>query len=149
MRQSALLLCTAVLSFGVASSARSEDAQSVEIIGPPAVSAPLKNAADDPSAVGAKYFAVVRENGKLERGSEGTSSELFGFRGQYRVVFPKDVDVCGFVVGQARATAAGAMPVGFTSAQSLSYDKRSLIVITTDIAGSLKGRSFHVLVVCP
>jgi len=92
-------------------------------------------------------WAVVGETGTLARGSHVVStSQIGGFAGSYQVIFDRDVSNCAFVAGLGGTTAE--TPAGEVSTARRSTDVNGVFVETSNSAGTVSDRAFHLAVFC-
>jgi hypothetical protein len=93
------------------------------------------------------YFAVVKADGTLARGSSGvTSAPLVA--GTFEVDFPVDVTGCAYVADLGSPT-DGPPASGIAGTASRVLTPNAVFVETRDSAFSLASESFHLVVVCP
>jgi hypothetical protein len=112
--------------------------------GGPAV--PGKTSADDQSL--RQLFAVVDGDGTLRRGQHVAKVAYLG-RGQYEVIFKRDVQRGVFQATIGDNSQDGVTPTGFVSVQCRSARPRAVRVATSDSQGMSVDMGFHLLVLCP
>jgi hypothetical protein len=110
------------------------------------------HAAPDRSPGMALMFAVVNEDGSLDRGAGVTSTESHG-NGLYDVVFDRDVSGCVYTVSvgspTTRSSSGGiGLTPGIATASSLSGVPEGVFVEIHDFDGNGVVTSFHLMVFC-
>ena len=93
------------------------------------------------------HSAVVGPLGQFVRGRGVTSVARTGNPGVYQVIFNRDVRGC-FYNATVGDVGAGGPPGGQVTVGALASNANGVTVRTTDSAGGLANRPFHLLVSC-
>lgn len=91
------------------------------------------------------YFAVVRHNGFVERGSEVVDATRVG-AGEYRVTFNADISKCAYVATLSEPFYPGVIQV--ESGAERGLDPRQAIVYTANQTFQSFPMGFHLIVNC-
>ena len=100
-----------------------------------------------PSADGLTHAAVIGPLGQFVRGRGVTSVARTGNPGVYQVIFNRDVRGCFYNATVGDVGAAGP-PGGQVTVGGLATSVNGVAVRTTNSAGDLANRPFHLLVSC-
>ena len=92
-------------------------------------------------------FAVVRDNGTLDRGSHVVSVS-HGVAGLYVVTTDRDITQCAFVAGIGAAGTDGSLSGEVSTERVNALSTQSVEVKTRDSAGQYADRSFHLAIIC-
>lgn len=91
------------------------------------------------------YFAVVRHNGVLVRGTEVVSATRVG-PGNYRVTFNSDISKCGYTATLSEPFYLGVIQV--EAAAEMGFDPRQVNVYTANQTFQSYDMGFHLIVNC-
>jgi len=92
-------------------------------------------------------WAVINANGTLARGKGVVSSAKLGGLGAYEVIFNETVSGCVYISSLGPANAAG-VPSGQSSVALRAGTVNGVFISTSDSAGTLADRAFHLFVGC-
>jgi hypothetical protein len=99
-----------------------------------------------PALAGSSGFAVVRDDGVLNRAAHAIAAQHFG-AGTYGVTFDHKVSKCVFTATTG-SEGTGTAPPGFATVAGMIGDAASVFVSTYDAAGAPADRGFHLNVRC-
>ncbi len=98
------------------------------------------------TAVDKQFFASIRSDGTINRGTHLTSSQRFS-PGAYEVIFDRDIRSCGYSATVGEGDIGGATPgqIGITRR---SGNNNGVFLQIYDKTGVLADRDFFVTVIC-
>lgn len=93
------------------------------------------------------YWAVVRGDGTLARGSHVTSAGTA--EGAYEVIFDRDVTGCAYVATVGLAGSESSAAPAVATVVGRSEEPNGVYVVTTLLNGDPSTEGFHLMVSCP
>jgi hypothetical protein len=103
---------------------------------------------DSKTVVTQTKFAVVDDNGITARGRGVVSSQRLG-TGLYEVIFNRNVRSCSYVATVGLSGSSGFSSSGEMTVVGRVSSVNGVFLTSTDSAGTLTDRGFHLQILCP